>query len=853
MATRFSNKFLYVFLLPAYVLLSPGVSVAAGGAELPPGKSKVPGKSGNIVLQTDYMRIELDGSGNMIHLFDKAGGADYMPDGHVSPLLSLYKDSVYSKPRSVSYLAGHKKLRLAYENGSVAIVSVGAKGGYLRFELLSVEPRQGVQAVVWGPYGTRIRQSIGETICVVHDEKFAVGMQALDINTIEGLPEGNDNAGGGSFIDPLPGQKLPDSLKGSVGLEVPVNVNVTGDMPEYVRMYRGSAAVKKTYGSELRLFSRDRRLARVVENGNASSKGTNLQYVAPIDVDFTGSAIAFFGCPEPKVLDIIGAVEVAEKLPHPMLDGEWIKRSKIPGQAYLMFEGKDIRKGIEYADRCGFKLIHAGDLFHSWGHFGLETSRYPGGARDIRKVTTLAGQSGIALGVHTLTMFTGTDDPYIAPIPSDSLAEAGTTVLSKELGENDVLVYIKDPVYFRNLTGTHTVKIGKELIGYRGISPEAPWHLLDCRRGQFRTLKAVHPAGSRVAKLINNDYQGFYPDIHLQDAYSKRLAAVCNETGLGLMDFDGFGGESPTGEGTYGAAKFVDLWYRSLDRYVLTCGAGTFHYYWHIYSFMNWGEPWYNALRQSQVNYRIENQRYFDRNYMPHMLGWFSLGVDYRPEEIEWIQARSAAFNAGYLLRVDESIEKNGFKDEIFTAVTEWQKARNAGAFSVDQIEKFKDPKSEFHLQRTGPNQWQLYPVSLQTGYGHKFRKTQTGEPVTNRFSITNPYGVQPVRFYITAKATDGNSTETLSNLRISINNYQDLEIGDPIRAGDKLILDGKTLYFCDAYWKKLKEIRVNAIPNWAEGTNEIVVTSDFSGEQSPMLTFDFESVGKPEQVAGKP
>ncbi|MFT3704703.1 MAG: hypothetical protein QM802_20225 [Agriterribacter sp.] len=100
-------------------------------------------------------------------------------------------------------------------------------------------------------------------------------------------------------------------------------------------------------------------------------------------------------------------------------------------------------------------------------------------------------------------------------------------------------------------------------------------------------------------------------------------------------------GDHLPGHGIRGPVRFIDLWYRSLNKEFSTCGAGTFHYYWHVFSFMNWGEPWYNALRQSQVNYRIENQRYFQRNDIPHMLGWFSMGADYRVEETEWIQARA--------------------------------------------------------------------------------------------------------------------------------------------------------------------------------------------------------------------
>ena len=73
-----------------------------------------------------------------------------------------------------------------------------------------------------------------------------------------------------------------------------------------------------------------------------------------------------------------------------MLNGQWIKRSTIPGEAYLMYEGKDMDKGIAYARQFGFKLIHIGDLFQSWGHFGLKTARYPEGAPAIRQVTNAA-------------------------------------------------------------------------------------------------------------------------------------------------------------------------------------------------------------------------------------------------------------------------------------------------------------------------------------------------------------------------------------------------------------------------------------------------------------------------------
>ena len=799
-----------------------------------------------IAFETPLLKVGINGKGFITSIFDRGGSAEYLPKGESAPILTLYSEPSYIQPSAAEYSPSEGKLKLKYPNGSTAVISVEARGAYIRFELLSVEPRNGVDAVVWGPYPTVINEKIGETICVVRNKKFAFGLQALDINTIEGLPDGDDNCGGGGVIEPLPGQVLPDSLKDKIGKRVEVNVNITGDMPEYIRLYRGSAAIRKLYGSELRLFSRDRRIARVIKNWLGNKDYT--QYAEPIDVDFTGSAIAMFGCPEPMTLDVIEKIELGEGLPHPVFDGTWIKRSSFPGEAYLLNED-DPLKSIKYAKACGFRLIHIGDIFQTWGHFGYSQKRFPGGIKEIEREVANAGKEGISIGIHTLGMFTGKNDSYITPVPSDSLCKTGSTILTRDAGADDNVIYIKDPVYFKYLGSTHTAKIGNELLNYSKVSEDEPWRLLDCQRGQYGTGQDNHGSGDVIDKLTNDSYSGFYPDINLQDTYARRLAEVCNETGVDLMDFDGFGGESPTGHGTYGAARFIDTWYKNIERARLVCGAGTFHYYWHIYAFMNWGEPWYNALRESQVNYRIENQRYFDRNLMPGMLGWFTLNPEFRPEEVEWIQARSAAFDAGYLLRVDESIEKSGFKDQLFEAIREWQKARKSGAFSAELRELMKDPKNEFHLEKSGDDIWNLYPVKLARGFEHKFRDVQTGEPVASKFIVNNPFQEQPLQFYISASATDNDMSSTASNIQLKINNYQTLELDVALKSGDRLICDGEKIYLCDKNWMKQKVIYNGKIPVMGNGNSEIVVSTDFSSHGSPHLGFEFKFAGKPEIV----
>ncbi|MFT3704702.1 MAG: hypothetical protein QM802_20220 [Agriterribacter sp.] len=68
----------------------------------------------------------------------------------------------------------------------------------------------------------------------------------------------------------------------------------------------------------------------------------------------------------------------------------------------------------------------------------------------IKQVTNAAWKGSVALGVHTLIMFTGTKDPYVSPIPSDSLCKAGTTTLTQDVTAADAMLYIEAPDFFRN-------------------------------------------------------------------------------------------------------------------------------------------------------------------------------------------------------------------------------------------------------------------------------------------------------------------------------------------------------------------------------------------------------------------
>ncbi len=787
------------------------------------------------------LHLGINSKGLVATIENPVTGKNHLSGEMESPFLSLY-DSTFIHPEGLSYDDESKILMLSYPNGSEARIQAEEKGDYLRFEVISVEPRNNVTRVVWGPYVTSIVKTIGETVCVVQDDHFSFGMQSLEVNTTEGpAPDGFIP----NVIDPLPGQTLPDSLKDAVGTPGTWNVFKDGDIPSFVRQYRGKAAVKMPYGSVLTLNAKNWR----TDNRPELDLMTD-------NTDFVGSSIAMFGCSKEETLDVIEKIELGEGLPRIIVDGEWIKRSSRQGESYMSmsFNINTVDKAVEYAKRFGFRMIHMGDIFESWGHFGLKTSRFPNGVSDLKKVATKLKEEDIIIGPHTLTMFTQKHDPYVSPVPSDSLMKSGRSRITEAIETEDDVIFVEDAGPFRNPDRTHTVKIGKELINYSQLSDDAPWRLLDCQRGVYNTNVLSHDKGAYIDKLKNDDYSGFFPDIHLQDEYADRFAEICNLTGIQHLDFDGYGA------GYYGANKFIKRLYDQLnEKNVIICGAGPGHYYWHLYTQMNWGEPWYDNVRESMINYRIENVRYFNRNLTKGMLGWFMIQKSYRPEENEFIQALSTGWDAGYLLYLSESdLEENAFTDKHFNLVKDWQDARKAKVFNERQLEAMRDRYKSFHLERMSKTKWKWYPVAFD--YKNEIRYKGHSK-VTEEFIFENPHAEQPAEFYLRAlsetivendvrRQRSVNKNAEFKDITVTING-EEIKIPFAIRFQENIHFDGNDLSLCDLGWHKLQTIPVEA-PLFKKGKNRIIVTGAFDGENGPVINCEFKTMGSAEIVQAK-
>ncbi|MCP4412433.1 MAG: hypothetical protein GY808_07680, partial [Gammaproteobacteria bacterium] len=160
-----------------------------------------------------------------------------------------------------------------------------------------------------------------------------------------------------------------------------------------------------------------------------------------------------------------------------------------------------------------------------------------------------AAARGITLGGHTLTNFISTNDPYVTPAPDKRLAKVGTSIITADIDKIQTKIPIESPDFFNQFKNNHlkTVIIGEELIRYGSVSESAPWHLLDCQRGAFKTKASAYKNGEAIAKLADHAYKVFLTNSELSIEISKTLSDIWNKTGLRMISFDGLEGNRSTG------------------------------------------------------------------------------------------------------------------------------------------------------------------------------------------------------------------------------------------------------------------------------------------------------------------
>jgi len=757
------------------------------------------------------LKMSLNKEGSITELSNSLTGKNYLSLDTISPLITLVSNDIRYKPASMAYDKIQKKITLGYPKTGVSIdVRVSSKNTHLVLEIIRAAPERMIDAIVWGPIPNTISKTIGEIIGVVRDGEISLGIQVLNIKTL-----------GGDY----------PTTEGSTWA-------------------RGIAAVPAKWGSTLQAYSINRDRDRFVDAWGGLYK--NMPVKALKGETVVGSKIAIFSCKESITFNRLEQIEIAENLPHPTVNGVWFKKSNLYGKSYMIssYGEKDIDEMIGYTKRAGLVSLYHEGPFKSWGNFVLNPEQFPNGKDGLKNCVDKAHAAGLYLGMHTLTNFINTNDPYVSPLPDNRLSLTGTSTLNRNIDADQNTIEVASPEYFNDEKGNnlHTVKIGSELIRYKSVSSTAPYLLVDCQRGAFGTTRSAHQAGEQVGKLFDHSYNVFFPNLDMQREVAKNISKLMNETGVDHLDLDGHEGALASGQGDYALELFAKDVYDQVKHDFIIGTSLSKTFYWHIGSYYNWGEPWYGGFKESMQQYRIDNQSLFDRNYMPHMLGWYLLAENTTLPEMEWMLSRAAGYHAGFaMVARPAALRKNSQSNLLLDAIREWEMARNGNAFSKAQQEALKNPKNEFHLEKRDEGKWTLHQYAMSPVFTREKFERQPGEPTHTTWNLQYPWKEQPLQFRMQITGEKG----SVKNIKMQIDNYVELLFPVELAAGESLVSDGtETIRFYDKNGKPKGSFKLqNKLPTVSAGAHKILIDSDFAGDETPKIEVQFKGLDKMEKI----
>jgi hypothetical protein len=765
-------------------------------------------------LAAGSLQLELNAGGAVTAIRNTASGRDYLYAASPAPLLTLVSAGVRRAPAAMAVSRSRADTRLTLDYADPAariVVRVRELPTHLAFDIVSATPERLVDAVIWGPYPTTISKTVGEVIGVVRDGQVSLGLQVLNMKTLGG--------------------DLPNS-EGSTWA-------------------RGIAATAYPWGSSLQAYAINRNRKRRVDAWGGNQKNMPVDPIPGETV--VGSAIALFSCAESETLDRLEQIEIAEHLPHPTIDGVWSPRSPIYGRSYMIssFGEADVDEMLVYAKRAGlYSLYHEGP-FRSWGHFVLSESQWPNGRAGMKRAVDKAHAVGLHFGVHTLTNFINTNDPYVTPVPDERLSITGQSTLVRGIDSAATVFEVASPDFFSAGGDTnilHTARIGRELVQYDSVSQAAPWRLLGAARGAFGTKASAHAAGSVVGKLFDHPYKVFFPNFAMQREVARNLADFLNETGADHIDFDGHEGALASGQGDYALAVFADDVIRGVKHDLINGTSTSKTFYWHIGSYYNWGEPWYGGFRESMQQYRIDNQALFDRNYMPHMLGWYLLTDSTTLAEMEWMLARAASYNAGFaMVARPGALRANPRTPMLLDAIREWETARTSGAFTEAQQLRLRDATREFHLATTGAGAWRLSEYGITAPLVRERVERQPGEPTASSWQVAQDWDMQRLQFTIVVPGKTGSAR----NFRLQVDRMPESVLTVTLAAGESIVCDsGDECAVMTAAGTVKTFVRPTvALPVTQPGAHTITLDTERGGDDAPKVVLQLRGVRAVDEV----
>ncbi len=494
------------------------------------------------------------------------------------------------------------------------------------------------------------------------------------------------------------------------------------------------------------------------ERTNASSvadPGARLRAEAYAEFGLEGARFALIGAPRDQIPGIIEQVEIEQGLPHPTLDGQWLRQHPGRFASYLMAVGvteQNIDAVIDFA-RGGFGCIEILNWWESTPTYEPDRKLFPNGMAGLKTCADKIHAAGLQVGLHFMQGMVGwggvgMKDPYVSPVADPRLLQDRQTTLAAGLDEQASELPSQDDLSAWPASGD--LLIAGEVVRYSGRTAE---RFTGCSRGLHGTRVSAHAAGTRVGHLVNCfglwGYCIYAPAVgsSMIDEICDNIARACNATGADMAYFDG-GEELACQPPQWRNQGLIALGVMRRLQKPLFLGGNA------LYTNLSWhaisrGSPSYDPIYYGRDEYSLRfkgpNPAQHARNLLVGDVGWFTPHVHslathaVTPDEVMLLCLKALAGNAplSFIVSADH-LFANRRTPEMLAIIRTCDQLKREQYFSEAVRRQLAAPLTR-HLLEPGPaGGWQVRPLSVSPR-----RVLDAARPGAAVCGVANPYAAQ--------------------------------------------------------------------------------------------------------------
>jgi hypothetical protein len=484
-----------------------------------------------------------------------------------------------------------------------------------------------------------------------------------------------------------------------------------------------------------------------------------------VSVGFQGARVAVLTCPGGDLPAVTGQLELAEDLPHPMLDGVWGKQSPRNRESYIYahFGMDGLEEMIAWAKRGGIRTV-VNDPFRTGGHYLVDRERFPNGMADVKAMVRRIHDAGLRAGLHTISAGIDYDDPYVTPTPHPEIAKDYTFTLAAAINADDGEIPIREnpdalptAVTWHHIhtTGLH-LQIDDEIIRFENYRAEPPYAFIPVERGALGTRAAAHRAGAPVHHLAEQ-FRHFVPnaDAPLMTEVSQRLADIVNDCGFDWFYFDGAEILGMQGRPFYTVTRFMWDLFNRFERDVQIQSSKVDNLTMHIVSRLTSNDFSRYAVRRFLDVQRIDNLKLYNDSFIPGELGWYGISIFHTrhfsttPDEVEYGLAKAIGWDQPISIQAyqKEHLDRNGRWSEMLDMAANYQQLLNERYFPEKIRAQLREPGQDFKLMQDQSGDWYFRQIQ----YGPSHQVADGNEQTAIPWIYDNPWADQPLRVRIRA------------------------------------------------------------------------------------------------------